>query len=415
MVESITGSVPLGADTPLGTIGLRQERAIAVSPEVGALAPVLERACAAEPDARYPSADAMRGAIAAVAERMPPPGPLVLAGLGAVGEDPHPTQVVRPVRELSLFDQDQPHATPAVARPASVARVPQRTRSAAPFLLGAVIAIAIAAAAFVVTRPDVGPTVAAPLLVGKTFTQAQDAALGKNLLVDKTYRKSDDPHDTVIAQDPAPGGFTNERSYVHLVLSTGPPAVALPELSGKTQADATKALASQFAVKVVTKTDETLKYPKGTVITSEPINHARPDSQVTLVVSNGPPLVEVPAVADRGYADAANRIKAKGFVAARSDQFNDTVPAGQVVGTTPGVGQQVPKGATVTIVVSKGPDLVVVPNFKNMTRTLATTTAVAQGVQIQAQGVISPGHPVRAQDPAPGTKVKRGTVVTIFF
>src|SRR3954452_10486417 len=41
MVESITGSVPLVGASPLGTIGLRQERAITVGTELGALAPVL--------------------------------------------------------------------------------------------------------------------------------------------------------------------------------------------------------------------------------------------------------------------------------------------------------------------------------------------------------------------------------------
>src|SRR6476646_2582017 len=125
MVEAVTGSVPLVGDSPLGTIGMRQERAITVGPELGALAPVLTRVCRANPDDRYPTADAMRAAIDEVAEQMPPPGPLVLAGLGAVGEDPHPTQVVRPVREMSLFDQDQPKAAPVAALPARVARAPQ--------------------------------------------------------------------------------------------------------------------------------------------------------------------------------------------------------------------------------------------------------------------------------------------------
>ena len=222
MVESITGSVPLVGDTPLGTIGLRQETEIEVPTEVGALAPVLARACSANPDARYPSADAMRGAILEVAERMPPPGPLVLAGLGAVGEDPHPTQVVRPVRELSLFDQDQPKGAPVpVARPASVARVQRRSRSAAPFLLGAVLAVAIAAAAFVLARPNVGPSVTVPLLVGQGRGQAQRTALDSKLLIDWVSRPSDDAKGTVIAQDPQPGGFLAERATVHLVLSRG--------------------------------------------------------------------------------------------------------------------------------------------------------------------------------------------------
>jgi serine/threonine-protein kinase len=412
MVESITGSVPLVADTPLGTIGLRQERAVAVSREVGALAPVLERACSANPDERYPTADAMRGAIAEVSERLPPPGPLVLAGLGAMGEDPHPTQVVRAVRELSLFDQDEPRG-PSPTRPASVVRATRRTRSAAPFLLGAVIAIAIAAAAFVLTRPDVGPTVPAPLLVGKSYTEAQDTALGKNLLVDKTYRASDDPRDTVIAQDPEPGGFIAERSYVHLVLSKGPAKLSLPEVRGKTQAEATKALAAQFAIRVVSRPDD--KIPKGTVIRSSPMGSAPPDSLVELVVSTGPPLVVVPEVSNRTYEEAVARLRSRGLGGAKKDAFSDTVPVGQTIGTQPEAGAQAPKGSTVSVLVSKGPDLVVVPAFKGMTIEQATATATLAGVQIQAQGVIGAGKKVRAQDPPAAGKVKRGTVVTIFF
>jgi serine/threonine-protein kinase len=413
MVEAVTGSVPLVAETPLGTIGMRQERAIAVSSEVGALEPVLTRVCSANPDDRYPSADAMRLAISEVAERMPPPGPLPLAGLGAVGDDPHPTQVVRPVRELSLFDQDRPATAPVVSRPASLARVPRRTRSAAPFMLGALLAIAIATAAFVLTRPETGPMVPAPLLVGQTFRDAQNVALGKNLLVDKSYRKSDDPHDTVIGQDPAPGGFVAERSYVHLVLSTGPPKIALPELRGKSQAEATAALAAQFAVQIVNRSDDTI--PKGTIIASDPVNRAAPDSTVTLVVSTGPPLVVVPEVSGRSYDQAVTRLRSRKFDARRRDDFNDTVPVGTVVGTEPEAGQKAPKGSAVTVVVSKGPDLVVVPDFVGKTVTESSDLATAAGVQIQAQGVLGRGHRVRAQDPPAGGQVKRDTVITIFF
>src|SRR6476660_3884427 len=73
MVEAVTGSVPPVGDSPLGTIGMRQARAITVGPELGALAPVLTRVCRANPDDRYPTADAMRAAIDEVAEQMPPP------------------------------------------------------------------------------------------------------------------------------------------------------------------------------------------------------------------------------------------------------------------------------------------------------------------------------------------------------
>ena len=66
-----------------------------------------EGAKAADPDDRFETADRMRQAISEVADRLPPPGPLTLAGIGAMGEDPHPTQVVRTHVESPLFDQDE--------------------------------------------------------------------------------------------------------------------------------------------------------------------------------------------------------------------------------------------------------------------------------------------------------------------
>jgi len=414
MVEAVTGSVPLVGDSPLGTIGMRQERAITVGPELGALAPVLTRVCRANPDDRYPTADAMRAAIDEVAEQMPPPGPLVLAGLGAVGEDPHPTQVVRPVRELSLFDQDEPRSAPVSTRPASVARVNRSSRSAAPFLLGAVITVLIAAAVFVLARPSVGPTTTVPLLIGQSRSNAQQTALDKNLLVDWTYKKSDDRRGTVIAQTPEPGGFLSERTTVHLVLSDGPKPVTLPtDLAGKTQEDATKALEAQFAVQVVPTPDKVV--PKGIVIRTNPAKAAPPDGTVQLIVSSGPPLAVVPDVSGRSYDSAVARLKERGFEAARSDDFNDTVPVDRVIGTDPQGGKKAPEGSAITVHVSKGPDLVLIPDFKGKTITESTDLSAAAGVEIQASGVIGKGRRVRAQAPEPGGKVKRGTVVTIFF
>jgi serine/threonine-protein kinase len=339
----------------------------------------------------------------------------VLAGLGAVGEDPHPTQVVQPVREISLFDQDQPKgtATHTRPRPALVAREPKRTRSAAPFLLGAVVAIAVAAAAFVLARPTVGPSTAVPLLVGRTFGNAQEIALRSKLLIDSSYRNSDDPRDTIIAQDPPAGDFANQRTSVHVWLSRGPHKVQMPELVGMTQAQATEALQSSFAVKVAT--ESSLKYPEGQVIRSEPNGTAPPDSEVTLYVSTGPPLLEVPNVAGRTYDAAAARLRSAKFAVARVDAFDGTVPPGQVVRTQPAAGSSARQGSTVSVVVSKGPDLVVVPNFVGKTLTLSTELAAQTGVQLAVQGVISPGHPVRAQAPPPGGQVPRGTVVTVFF
>ena len=272
---------------------------------------------------------------------MPPPGPLVLAGLGAVGEDPHPTQVVRPVRELSLFDQDQPRARPSrPARPASPGS-PRRSRSAAPFLLGAVITVLIAAAAFVLARPSVGPTVTVPLLVGQSRSNAQQTALDKNLLVDSTYRTSDDPRGTVIAQDPQPGGFLAERTSVHLVLSKGPKPVQLPGARGHDPGgrDARRSQA-QFAVQVVNTARRQGAEGHRHHVGPAGLGAARLHRHSS-IVSSGPPLVVVPdVVGSRATTRPSPRLKRAAASARRaSDEFNDTVPVGQVIGTDPRGGQ----------------------------------------------------------------------------
>ncbi|MGZ6885243.1 MAG: PASTA domain-containing protein [Acidimicrobiia bacterium] len=413
LIESVTGSVPLMAETPLGTIGLRQDRVIEVPAEVGALSPVVARACAAAPEARYATADQMRAALADVAEAMPPPGPLVLAGLGAMGEDPHPTQVVRTAVESPLFDQDEVPRTRPVARPASVARAPARSRSAAPFIMGAVIAIAAAAVAFVLAQPSVGPTKPVPLLVGQSFTDAQQAAIKMRFLVDKTVKQSDDPAGVVIAQTPRPGGFLAQNTTIHLVLSSGPKPVAFPDLTGKPKDDAIKVLQAQFAVDVKEATSDTVA--AGLVISTDPKGQAAPDSMVTITVSTGPPLVVVPEVAGKTYDAAVKKLANRRFTAARADEFSDTVPVGRVTRTEPAVAGKAPRGSAVTVFVSKGPDLVTVPNFKGKSIEEATALAAQAGVQVQASGVVGKGHNVRAQDPPDGGQVKRNTVITIFF
>ena len=197
------------------------------------------------------------------------------------------------------------------------------------------------------------------------------------------------------------------------MLSKGPKAIEFPALAGQTQEAATQALQAQFAVNVINRPNDTV--PKGTVIDSDPRGSAPPDSTVTLYVSSGPPLVVVPDVRGRSYERAVQRLNNRKFEAARQDEFSDA-SAGQVLGTEPLAGDRAPRGSTVTVRVSKGPDLVDVPEFKGMTIEEATAAAAAAGVQVEAQGVLGPARKVRAQAPqAADGKVKRNTVITLFF
>ena len=100
---------------------------------------------------------------------------------------------------------------------------------------------------------------------------------------------------------------------------------------------------------------------------------------------------------------------------ADKDEFSSTVDRGDVTRTDPVADKNAPYGSTVTVYVSKGPDLVVVPNLVNLSFDEATAAAQQQGLFIQVQGRVKSGQLVAGQKPAPGTKLPRGSDITVTF
>jgi beta-lactam-binding protein with PASTA domain len=125
--------------------------------------------------------------------------------------------------------------------------------------------------------------------------------------------------------------------------------------------------------------------------------------------------VTVPSVARLSYAAAAAKVQAAKLAPRRVDAFSDTVPKDQVIRTEPAAGTQAPRDSAVSIVVSKGPDIVIVPDLTKKTIDQATLAAQTAGLTVTVQGAYSPGKKVRAQDWPKGTPVKRGLLVTLFF
>src|SRR6476646_8080425 len=335
LIEAVTGTVPAVADTAIGTLAARTHTPLVAPLALGRLGPVVERAGRPDPAERYPDAATMRAALVDAARALPPPQPLPLAGLGGEIDGGPPTQIGR---SSNLFDQDAPLAPPVVVdEPIRPVKTRRRRAPGAVRWVGYAVIVAILLAILgggiaIAAVSASGGTVSVPSLVGLTRDKATDAISSTGLTLRIVTRNADDPADTVIAQDPAPGAFVGDGGSVVLVVSRGPPPVIITPVQGRAPADAQAALEAQgFVVNVKHQYDENV--PVDVVIGTDPAGGTKSprDSTIFLLVSDGPAPVPVPDVTGKTFDEASQALTGAGFTVARADDFSDTVPKDQVI------------------------------------------------------------------------------------
>ncbi|MCL2503697.1 MAG: Stk1 family PASTA domain-containing Ser/Thr kinase [Coriobacteriia bacterium] len=158
----------------------------------------------------------------------------------------------------------------------------------------------------------------------------------------------------VIRQVPEPGEEVSEGSPVQYVVSLGKSTVVVPDVRNKSRSAATEALRSVgLKVSVTEQFDEAVK--TGIVISQSPLPDVEvvEGSTVTIVVSKGSAMADVPDVIGQTEAAATAALKNAGFKV--SVNYEPHAENGQVISQSPKSGKA-ERGSTVTIVVdSSGP------------------------------------------------------------
>jgi eukaryotic-like serine/threonine-protein kinase len=178
---------------------------------------------------------------------------------------------------------------------------------------------------------------------------ARRAIEDNNLTVVEAVRRfSDDVKSgAVISVNPKVGTSLKPGTAVKLVISKGVKPVAIPDIVTMKVEDAKARLVdAQLRYRVLEKFDDTV--PAGIVMNQDPDGNrlAPKGSVVTITVSKGPPLVEVPDVVGRTLAEAQPLLEQAGFVVQVSD-----FPGGSdtVLNQSPNGGDKAPRGSTVTL------------------------------------------------------------------
>ena len=433
LYEMLTGQVPFSGDsaieiamkhlneTPRPPSTLRPE----LTPE---LDQVVLRALAKNPEDRYQASEEFSADLDRV-EAGIPIAPQTSAAATAIltgGFETSATQVIPPTetaRQLPPTQPAAPRRPPPTYPPRYRYDEPPRKRNRfLPWLLVILLLAGAAVAGWYVytqIQDELRTTqVPVPNVIGLERKLAVKKIEDQGFQADvETGVGTAEDRGKVIDQNPDGGTRIEEGSTVRLLVSLGPEQVEVPAVVGKPLDDATQILANagfRWTTKRVFSPDA----PEGQVTKQNPPpgEQAEKGSSVTLTVSKGQELALVPDVLQQTRQSAESELRSAGFVPEAVLVDSDS-PKGLVVAQDPDPGNEIPKGETVQISVSKGPQTSTVPDVLDQDQASAEAELDAAGfkVRVVKQDTLDPTQDgvVTDQSPAPGLEAQPGSRVTI--
>jgi beta-lactam-binding protein with PASTA domain len=191
-----------------------------------------------------------------------------------------------------------------------------------------------------------------PQLVGITLDQAKNTLNATGMALGKVVEKYDERAGTgtVLSQDPSAATPAKRGTPVQLVVSKGPEPIAVPSVVGKDQ-DAAEAVLEAAGLKAEAADDEVFsdKIAEGSVVSQTPANGTLPrGGTVTLTISKGPRMIEVPSFIGKPVDEARKALEALGFKVKVDRIFGGLF--GTVRDQDP-VDTEVPEGSVITLTV----------------------------------------------------------------
>ncbi|HVA05100.1 MAG TPA: protein kinase [Acidimicrobiales bacterium] len=436
LYEAVTGVVPFTADTTISTLMARVGAELPGHDGLGPLADVLSEAATPDAEDRLDAAG-FESRLNALAEELPAPEKLRLAGAGGAGvvmprpvaaplEDdltnhgmvlPPPATTGR--RGRGAEDPDVLAFATAVGVTNSAAAVRHRRRRW-PWVVAivvVVVALGGTGGVFALQKAKIilTPSYKLPALAGLTVAQAKAKVHHQQFQVRVVGHQTSitAPLGQILSQQPHTGRKLKRGSSVSVVTSSGLPAVAVPVLTTVTgDCPAITALLLQSHFVTACTDPNSTSVAKGTVIAWSPQGSAPYGSTITVSVSAGPPSETIPSLTGENCAGATTTLKAVGLLANCTSQYSPTVANNLVITWAP-TGSAL-EGSTVNIVVSQGPQPVTIPsNLYEMTVSEAIAALQALGLTPVSGGGSLSGH-VFLSSPAAGTSVLPGATVTLF-
>ena len=349
--------------------------------------------------------------------------PVLVPPQGAFSPDSSLQRPPEPPRQTKrsrrLFRRGRNAAAPmqgsglAAPQESGVAPAKSRKRIVVATALLLIVAL-IATAWYFMAGP--GQRVNVPKVAGKSYKEAVAALSSKGLSATKKESYSDSvPSGRVLSTDPGAGTSIHPSTRVTVTVSAGVEKVEVPDLSGKTEAQAKEALRkARLSYEVTTQYSESVK--KGRVVTQSSkagawVEH---DSAVKITISGGREPIKVPKVVGMWKNDAVSKLEDAGFTVSIEEEASDSVAKDAVISQDPEDGESSHRHDNVTIKVSTGNDLVDVPNVLGKSTDDAESELKSAGFSVKKRRFFGAFYDtVNLQSPRSGKKAPRGSTVTI--
>ncbi|MEE1942455.1 Stk1 family PASTA domain-containing Ser/Thr kinase [Streptomyces sp. TRM 70361] len=435
LYEMLTGAKPHSGDTPAQVLYQHlNEDVPAPSAAVPGLAAALDAlvARAAARDPRHRPADAVEllAEVGAVRRSLtdgqldvlPPAAAGGGAGAGAAGAEDSTAVLSRRVPRDTAADDSlnrtsvlavppAPPGPPAGPAARTGRRLPRRSVQAV-----VVAVLLVLGAGLGVWYINSGQFTRTPGVLSMTESEAK-RAVEKAGLDWKIAREHSETvaKGRVVSTDPGRGERIRSNGTVTITVSRGPERVEVPDAKGASLADARRRIKAAGLEPGMVTREFSGEVERGSVIRTEPEagTGRRPGAAVALVVSKGE-RIEVPDVVGQDEGTARQRLTEAGLkTEVAPERVFSEEEAGGVARQSPAQGSVAAEGDTVTLTVSKGPELVEVPGVEGMDESEARQALEDAGFEVKVRKVFITGT-VFDQSVDGGERAPRGSEITVW-
>ncbi len=433
--EIFTGEKPYAGEEPIQIAYMHvNERVPLMSTKRAGIPPELDqliyRATNSDPDARPRDASEFHQSLTLIAQALDPNQKqlsleldIPIAPMRPASKKPNRRERARIEKEetVALNKRENTKENPKTESKENTAQIRKRKKISKRVRRNRYIAAGLAIALgifgwYALVGP--GSKVVVPSIVGATQEEALGALspLGLTLVISEKRFDEEISEGQIIESDPAGGGKVDAGGQVKAIISKGAERYLIPSLVGLTPEAAVNLLAKS-PIKVGDLTEVfSDQAPKGFVISSSPAagEKVKRDAVVDLLISKGIETIDVTSYVGKSADQAINELTEGGFDVETVNEFSESVLAGAVITQVPSGGAPLAKGAKITLTVSKGSQYVFIPNVFSLTEAKARAALSDLELKVVVKKIgVKKVKAVTNISPKVGTKVKRGSTVTI--